>query len=33
MKSIHSSRATSTGGSIGHVKTDHNLIDADVRLP
>jgi Ohr subfamily peroxiredoxin len=33
MKSIYAANATSTGGRNGHVKSDYNLIDADVRLP
>jgi len=33
MKSIYYTHATSTGGRNGHVKSDYNLIDADVRLP
>jgi osmotically inducible protein OsmC len=33
MKSIYSTNVTSTGGRNGHVRSDNNLIDADVRLP
>ena|ERR1700732_4033343 len=33
MKSIYSITATSTGGRNGHVISDYNLIDSDVRLP
>jgi len=33
MKSIYSIKATSVGGRNGHVTSDYNLIDADVRLP
>jgi len=33
MKSIYSIHATSTGGRNGHVHSDFDLIDADVRLP
>ncbi|MDP9076762.1 MAG: organic hydroperoxide resistance protein [Bacteroidota bacterium] len=33
MKSIYSINVTSTGGRNGHVHSDYNLIDADVRLP
>jgi len=33
MRSIFSISATSTGGRNGHVKSNDNLIDADVRLP
>jgi len=33
MKTIYSISAKSTGGRNGHVTSDFNLIDADVRLP
>jgi Ohr subfamily peroxiredoxin len=33
MRSIYSINATSTGGRNGHVRSDFDLIDADVRLP
>ena len=33
MKTIYSIKATSVGGRNGHVRSDFDLIDADVRLP
>ena len=33
MKPLYTIKATSVGGRNGHVRSDYNLIDADVRLP
>ena len=33
MKTLYTIKATSVGGRNGHVRSDYNLIDADVRLP
>ena len=33
MKTLYTIKATSVGGRNGHVRSDYNLIDADVRVP
>ena len=33
MKTLYTIKATSVGDRNGHVRSDYNLIDADVRLP
>ncbi len=33
MKKVYSTSVTATGGRNGHVKSDDNVLDADVRLP